>query len=113
MPTTPDLVIKVGDEEYRFDPKKILNVEAIAIEKAAGLTWAQVMVGLNTGQLSAVTGVVWVLRKRENPRLQFGEVVFNVGDAEVIDPDIDPRYQASEEAPVELPKEEPSQPELS
>jgi hypothetical protein len=112
MSTTPDLVIKAGGAEYRFDPKKFLNVEAIAIEKVYGLTWAQVMIGLNTGSHTAVTGVVWALRKRENPRLESGEVVFEVGDTEVIDPDIDPRYQVPEEAPVELPKE-PETPELS
>lgn len=109
MPVTPDLIIKVGDEEYRFDPKKILNAEAIAIEKAVDLSWAQVMVGLNTGRLSAVTGVVWILRKRESPRLQFAEVVFEVGEVEVIDPDTDPRYAVEEPEETELPKEEPAE----
>jgi hypothetical protein len=110
MPVTPDLVIKVGDVEYRFDPKKILNAEAIAIEKAVELTWAQVMTGLNTGRLSAVTGVVWVLRKRDEPRLRFAEVVFEVGDVEIIDPDTDPRYAVQDDdepEEIELPKEGP------
>lgn len=106
MPVTPDLIIKVGDEEYRFDPKKILNAEAIAIEKAVNLSWAQVTLGLNTGLMSAVTGVVWILRKRESPRLQFAEVVFEVGDVEIIDPDTDPRYAVEDTEDAEPPKEE-------
>lgn len=118
--TTPDLIIKVVDTEYRFDPKKILSAEAIAIEKVVNLTWAQVMVGLNTGRMSAFAGVVWVLRKREEPRLRFEDVLFNVGDVELIDPDTDPRYAVPEDAvpdatapeALELPKA-PNLPELS
>jgi hypothetical protein len=105
---TPDLVIRISDtEEYRFDPKKFLNVEAIAVEKAANLTWPQVMIGLNNGQMSAVTAIVWLLRKRENPVLQYSDVEFGT-DVEVIDPDQDERYAVEAEVPKdsESPAEE-------
>ena len=101
--TSPDMVIRVNDdqgnalEEYRFDPKKFLNAEAILLEKTIQLTWPEVMIGLNHGRVSAVTGVLWLLRKRKDPKLKFGDVVFNTGDLEVIDPDTDERYDGGAE----------------
>jgi hypothetical protein len=115
MAVSPDLVIRISDtEEYRFDPKKFLNTEAIAVEKVANLTWPQVLVGLNTGQMSAVTAIVWLLRRRKDPTLAFADVQFDTG-IEVIDPDTDERYDGGQPEPVEdteAPKapEDPSTP---
>jgi hypothetical protein len=111
MPVTSKQVIKIGDEEIWFDHEKILNVEAIAIEKAAGLIWTEVLMGLAQGRISAVSAIVWVIRKRTDPMLKFADVVFNVGDYEIIDPDVDERYaEPAPEPPVEdepVPKDEP------
>lgn len=105
MAVTSKQVIKIGDEEIWFDHQKILNVEAIAIEKAAGLIWTEVLVGLAQGRISAVSAVVWIMRKRANPSLLFDSVVFDVGDYEIIDPDTDPRYAEPE---ADVPKDEPT-----
>jgi hypothetical protein len=95
MPTT-EQIIKIGQGEdaeiIRFDWKKFLNTEAIAIERKFGLDWVQVQLGVAAGRLSAVTAIVWVIRKRSNPKLLPDEVVFNVGDYDIIDPDVDPEY---------------------
>jgi len=86
-----DLLIHIGHGDdrktYTFNPNKMLNVEYIAIERAAHLTVTQLGTGLRNGSLTAVTAIVWVLRKRDEPRLQFGEVLFTLDECEIEDPD--------------------------
>jgi hypothetical protein len=86
-----DLLIHIGHGDdrktYAFDPNKLLNTEYIAIERAAQLTVSQLGAGLSNGSLTAVTAIVWVLRKRDEPRLQFGEVLFTLDECEIEDPD--------------------------
>jgi hypothetical protein len=92
------MIIRINDDdgealqEYRFDPRKFITSEAIEAEKATGLFWAHIMVGLDNGSAQAVAAVVWLLRRRDEPKLKFGDVIFNVGMTEVFDPDTDPRY---------------------
>lgn len=88
-----DLLIHIGKgddrKSYLYQPKKLLNVEYIAIEQATGLGLEQLGEGLINLSMTTVTALVWVLRKRDEPRLQFGEVVFELGDVQLEDPDKD------------------------
>lgn len=79
-------------EEILFDPDKLLVSEVVAIEKAANLTWPQVMAGLNIGAASALRAAIWIMRKRANPKLQLHEVEFNWGELRNLDPDYRPEY---------------------
>jgi hypothetical protein len=49
-------------------------------------------VGLNRGQAISVRAVVWLMRKRSNPRVQLEDVEFSWGDYRMKDPDFDPDY---------------------
>lgn len=79
-------------EEILFDPDKLLLSEVLAIEKAAQLTWPQVMAGLNIGAASAFQACIWVMRKRSNPKLKLSDVEFSWGDLRNLDPDYRPEY---------------------
>lgn len=98
------MIIRINDddgnalEEYRFDPRKFISPEAIAAEKVTGLFWSHLMIGLHNGSAQAVTAVVWLLRKRNDPKLKYTDVVVNVGMTEVVDPDLDERYAEAETA---------------
>lgn len=102
-----------GDERvtYDFSPGKMLNVEAIAIEKATGLAVGPLLAGLAVKSALSVTGIVWVMRKRQEPWVQFEEVVFNIEDCRIEDPDEldDAEEQADPKAADPEPPEAPEQ----
>lgn len=106
-PTPPLYVIRVwkdrdaGEfEDYPFTPGKFLLAEAIAIEEEAGLTWPQVIAGVGGWRVSALQAVIWILRKRKNPKLKLSGVVHNIEDLELLDPDLMPEYGGT--APADL-----------
>lgn len=87
--------ITQGDdvEELLFDPPKILLSETLAMEAAFNLTWPQIIGGVAVGRTSAIAAVVWVLRKRKNPKLRPSEVEFSMEDFDASeDPDYLPEY---------------------
>lgn len=105
MPTTNDLIIRINDddgnslEEHRFDARKFLTAEAINAEKVTGMSWAQIMINAQMGSVTALSAVLWLLRKRKDPKLRYADVVFNTGDIEIFDPDSDERYAEPEPEP--------------
>ena len=106
MPKTTDrILLVIGDEKHLVDPGKLLLSEIVAAEKATGLTWPQVWVGVNQGQAQAIQAVVWLMRKRSNPRLRLSEVEFAMGDYRMKDPDFDPEYWVPDGDDDELPGE--------
>lgn len=104
-----DLLIHIGEGEsrktYRYEPKKMLNVEYIAIEQATGLTLDQLGEGLTNKSMTVITALVWALRKRNEPGLQFFEVLFELGDVLLEDPDKDevPAAPKAKRAPARKP----------
>src|SRR5215207_6644416 len=111
MPKVTDRnLFVIGDEEILFDPAKILLSESIAMERATGLSWPQIVAGINNGVMVATQAAVWVMRKRSNPRLKLSEVVFNTGDYMLVDPDVHPDYLILEPG-EELPGSEPEVPD--
>ena len=90
---TSRYLIKIQpDETILFDPGKIMLAECVAVEKATGLSWPQVLKGLDSGLMISSQAVVWIMRKRSNPRLRLAEVDFSYGDLSVKDPDYDPDF---------------------
>ena len=93
MPKTTDRnLLIIGEEEILFDPSKILLSECVAAERATGLSWPQIISGLNNGLALAIQAVVWIMRKRSNPKLNLRDVEFNFGDYVLLDPDEHPDY---------------------
>lgn len=84
------ILIHVGEGDdrktYDFSPSKLLNVEWIAIEEITGLTKSEVLTKAGNLSLTAITALVWILRRRTEPGLAFGAVVF--GGVELEDPDL-------------------------
>ena len=100
---------RVDGQDYDFDVDKLLNVELIAIERATGLTVNQWAAGLDAGSAVAVTGLVWVMRKRTEPTLKFEDVSFPMSTFELVpapetvEVDVDPTAAAPGVAPEALP----------
>lgn len=105
------MLIHIGQGEdrktYTFIRDRMMNVEAIAIERATGLTLLEVRDGLMSLSMTAVTAILWILRRREEPGLQFEDVNFELGDIEVELPDEEPEEPA---APKEAGQEDPTEP---
>lgn len=59
---------------------KTMNVEAMAMEKATGIEFENLITGLVNGSRTAITAWVWVLQKREDPQRKFSDVVFPESD---------------------------------
>lgn len=69
-----------GDkQEWRFRGDRLMTTEAEAIEKVTAFTYADFGRKLLEGNPTARRAVVWVLRKRTEPTLRFGDVDFPMG----------------------------------
>ena len=82
-------------QEWEFG--RLMNVELIAIEKQTGLMGTEVTDALNKRSVLALTALVWVIRKRREPQLQFEHVRFAMDELSI--------EEDEEDAPD--PKEEP------
>lgn len=65
---------------WDYDPDKIMNAEAEAIERRTGMEFAVWSEKLLSGSITATHGLLWVLLKRENPTLKYDQVVFATGE---------------------------------
>jgi hypothetical protein len=80
-----EMIIQVGDKQYPFDPDEVDNYEAMAIEARVGGTFAGWIDAIMAGSATALTGLIWLLQWRENPKIKFQDVRFKVGEVEVIE----------------------------
>lgn len=68
--------LTVDGEVFDFDMTRITNVEGMAIEKATGGTYVEWAQSMEAGSMLAVTALVWIVRKRQEPTLRFEDVEF-------------------------------------
>lgn len=110
MSETPLWIIRVFEdkaqdrekyEDYPFTPGKFLLSETILVEEQVNLTWPQVITGVGVWRASAIRAVVWILRKRSNPKLKLHEVEMDSGNIELLDPDDLPEYGKVDPADLE------------
>lgn len=71
-----------GGEPEHYDAKTLLMSEASIVARTVDMKWPQVQSGLIEEDLDAMRGVAWVLKKRQQPTLRFGE--FDPGVTELV-----------------------------
>lgn len=62
-----------GGEPEHYDASTLRVSEASIVQRTVDMKWAEVQEGLERDDLDAMRGVVWVLKKRTQPSLRFGE----------------------------------------
>lgn len=72
------IVLEDG-REFDIEPtsNKLLNTEAMAIEKVTGWDFNEFEQKLQANSVMAMTAFIWVMCKRQEPTLRFTEVVFD------------------------------------
>jgi hypothetical protein len=64
-------------QEFIFKPGRILSVEAELIEDVGGNAWDtydQFVMRFSQGHFKAMRAALWILMKRDNPRLRFTDL---------------------------------------
>lgn len=74
------LTFTLEGTKYEFDEKRVMNVEAIAIKRVTSeqLGFLDFMRAVSESDVEAITALVWIVRKRQEPELRFSEVEFNI-----------------------------------
>lgn len=77
--------ITVDGQVYEYDAAKMLNTEAIALQKVTGMRVAEWTKALQEGDAYAMTGLVWLLFRRNDRDVAFDDVEFDIGALEIED----------------------------
>jgi hypothetical protein len=67
---------------WEFDPNRLMNPEAEAIERHTGMTFGEWAEAVTKGSILAVHGLLYVLLKRSAPTLKWDEVQFCLAEVE-------------------------------
>ncbi|WP_328920643.1 hypothetical protein OG911_27975 [Streptomyces sp. NBC_00208] len=95
-----------GGAEQRFDTRKLLTSEASIAGKAIGMTWPGIREALNEDDPDAMRAIAWVMSKRENPQLRFGDFDPAVDELTVKWDHREISDRVAEAAKVQAPEEE-------
>lgn len=74
------LQLTVDSELLTIDFGRIMNTEAIAAQKVTGLPYQEWLAAIDDGDMTAITALVWIAKKRTNPELRFSDVEFAISD---------------------------------
>jgi len=82
--------VTVDGKTYEFHEDRLTNVEGMAVEKVTGWTFGEWIEGLNkknaeghpVPSMLALTALIWVIQKRDEPSLRFSQVEFAVASLE-------------------------------
>jgi hypothetical protein len=96
--------VTVDGQVYDYDPAKMLNTEAIALQRVTGMTVPEWTTNLSTGDAYALTGLVWLLWRRNGREVAFDEVEFDIGQLDLTADDED----EPDPTPPAEPDDEPS-----
>lgn len=92
--------VTVGEQVYQLDPNDIENTEAIEIEEQAGYMYLDWIEALNNRSMKAISVLVWIVKSRDDPAVNFGDVKFRLSELKF-------EIVTGEPAEGEAPKEEP------
>jgi hypothetical protein len=62
-----------GGEPEHYDASSLRVSEASIVQRTVDMKWQDILEGLERDDLDAMRGIVWVLKKRSQPSLRFGE----------------------------------------
>jgi hypothetical protein len=75
--------IRINDTWYDLDQRKLLNTEAIALQKITGKTFMQVAEAMKDGDIEALSALVWLAMKRAGSDIRYSDLEFNLADVEI------------------------------
>lgn len=73
----------VDPKSWDFDPNKLMNPEAEAIERHTGFTYGEWLQAIGKGSVLALHGLLFVFLKREIHTLKWDDVQFNMSEIDV------------------------------
>ncbi|MFB8127891.1 hypothetical protein ACFC5W_34400, partial [Streptomyces bacillaris] len=71
-----------GGEPEQYDASSLRVSEAAIVQRTVDMKWQEIKEGLESDDLDAMRGIVWVIKKRSQPSLRFGE--FDPGVDEMV-----------------------------
>lgn len=71
--------VTIDGQAFDYDPTRMLNTEAIALQKVTGMRMQEWTTLLTEGDAFALTGLVWLLWRRAGREVSFDEVEFDIG----------------------------------
>jgi len=77
--------VTVDGQVFDYDPSKMLNTEAIALQKVTGMRMPEWTKSLSEGDAYALTGLVWLLWRRNGREVAFDDVEFDIGSIDLQD----------------------------
>jgi hypothetical protein len=72
---------KDGEPE-QYDATTLVVSEASIVQRTVDMKWGEIQKGLERDDLDAMRGIVWVLKKRRQPDLRYGD--FDPGVTEMV-----------------------------
>jgi hypothetical protein len=73
----------VDPKSWDFDPNKLMNPEAEAIERLTGMTYGEWLQALGKSSMLALHGLLYVMLKREIPTLKWDDVQFSMSEVDI------------------------------
>lgn len=62
-----------GGEPQQYDASSLKVSEASIVQRTVDMKWQAILSGLEQDDLEAMRGIVWVIRKRSEPSLRWGD----------------------------------------
>jgi hypothetical protein len=75
--------VTIDGQVFDYDPNRMLNTEAIAVQKVTGMRMKEWSAALEEGDAFALTGLVWLLWRRSGHEVAFDEVEFDIGSIRI------------------------------
>ena len=99
--------VTIDGQVFDYDPTRMLNTEAIALQKVTGMRMQEWTTALTEGDAFALTGLVWLLFRREGREMPFDEVEFDIGSIS-LEEDAEPEADADPTEAAEVAAESPA-----
>ena len=77
------IIVDIEGVKYEFDPNHVDNIEAMKLERQCSCTFTQWATDLENGSVTALTALIWILKGRENPKVRFQDVKFDMGGLDI------------------------------